>query len=802
MAVKAFSLDLTPEQAERLASEFRELVALDLRHPCVPAPIAAGVEESVPYLAVPYVAGESLDAAIRQYGPAPAGDAIRLITHVADALDAAADAGVFHGSLHPRDVLVTPGETHVTGLGVAQALERTGLHGPIRRPYVAPEREGGEEWGASADVYALGAIAYEVLTGRRALPGTDQPLPALADLRAHQPVALREAIEAAMDPDPERRPARAREFAEAFARALSEVGEPGLPPARPAGARPRKARSRPPKLPGLDEPLVPAGAAAPVSDVPVPASRKASPGGSARRQASVVPPVPAIPVPEASSLEKGHEAAGAPVVRTRGGATPARELTYEFASDVPERPGPDATAAGEAPAAPDVVDVPATSEGTGAFQAPGIVEGPSTLEEGGAPAAPDVAEVSATLADAEAPGGLEAVGAPAPPDSPAEAGPVPQSDQRPVPEAETPAGPPLPSVDEAVPVPAALAAIDVPALTSPFRDDIDLKLPGPAAEPESRSASATEPGEGAFALDLEELDRGAGVTPARPFAADLASLDFSLTPRETAVEETPGTGDAIPAAPEGAGDRLPARPFGRRRIPVRLPVDPPAAPAGSSLPGEPSRDLFEPAAGRSVEFEDTGAGAVAPMAWTPASRLPVVAGIAAGLVLGLVLGYWMGSRQPAASPDPGTSTREPAQVAPAPAPVEPPAELRRLPPAPAPETRESVTPPPPVPAEKRVTPPAAAPKTAVAPARGREEATSAPASGQQSLVIQTRPAGARVRVGGRDVGVTPVTVSPIRPGLHKIELRLDGYRPWAETLTVKAGQVRRVAVSLERASQR
>ena len=219
------------------------------------APVAAGVEDFVPYVAVPYVSGESLDAAIRQYGPAPAGDAIRLIGHVAEALDDAAHLGVFHGSLHPRDILVTPGETHVTGFGVAQALERVGLHGPVRRPYVAPEREGGDEWGAAADIYSLAAIAYEVLTGRRALPGTDQPLPALADLRVHDAAALREAIETALDPDPARRPAHARDFAAAFAAALSEAAVPGAAGDRAAERRSRKPRARAPKLPGLDEPL-------------------------------------------------------------------------------------------------------------------------------------------------------------------------------------------------------------------------------------------------------------------------------------------------------------------------------------------------------------------------------------------------------------------------------------------------------------------------------------------------------------------------------------------------------------------
>ena len=286
VAVKAFTLDLTPEQASALASEFERLAALAIDAPCVAAPIAAGVEEFVPYAAVPYVAGESLDAAIRQYGPAPAGDAIRLIAHVADALDAAAREGVHHGSLHPRDIIVTPGETHVTGLGVAEALERVGLHGPVRRPYVAPERESGDEWGAPADIYSLAAIAYEVLTGRRALPGTDQPLPALDDLHVHDAAALREVIESALDADPGRRPALARDFAAGIAAALSESAGAAAPGERAPDRRARKPRTRPSKLPGLDEPLtVQAGTAKgrPIAGspiVPLPAAPDTPPAPS------------------------------------------------------------------------------------------------------------------------------------------------------------------------------------------------------------------------------------------------------------------------------------------------------------------------------------------------------------------------------------------------------------------------------------------------------------------------------------------------------------------------------------------
>ena len=300
VAVKAFTLDLTPEQASALAAEFERLAGLEFDAPCVAGPLAAGVEDCVPYVAVPYVQGESLDAAIRQYGPAPVGDAIRLIGHVADALDAAAHLGVFHGSLHPRDIIVTPGETHVTGIGVAQALERVGLHGPIRRPYVAPEREGGDGWGAAADVYSLAAIAYEVLTGRRALPGTDQPLPALAEVHVHGAAALREAIESALDADPGRRPACARDFAVAIAAALSESAAPGEPGERAADRRPRKPRAKSPKLPGLDEPLQPqentgrgrSRAGAPVAAMPATPEDAPAPAGLPQPEALVGPVAP------------------------------------------------------------------------------------------------------------------------------------------------------------------------------------------------------------------------------------------------------------------------------------------------------------------------------------------------------------------------------------------------------------------------------------------------------------------------------------------------------------------------------
>lgn len=153
------------------------LARTNLAHPSIVAPFDAGVEGTVAYLAEDYVAADSLDAAIRQYGPAPASQAIRILAAAGGAIDFAAAVGVHHGALHPRDVLVTPDDTRITGLGVGRALEAVGLRGPMRRPYVAPERVQREGWDARADVYSLGVLARELLAGRSKPDAGAEPLP-------------------------------------------------------------------------------------------------------------------------------------------------------------------------------------------------------------------------------------------------------------------------------------------------------------------------------------------------------------------------------------------------------------------------------------------------------------------------------------------------------------------------------------------------------------------------------------------------------------------------------------------------
>ena len=167
VAVKVFRLDVIPEQARALADELARAADAGLFHPSIVEPLAAGLEGTVAYRAEEYVAAESLDVAMRHYAPATVDKMLPFITQLASALDFARAAGVGHGALHPRDIFVTPDEARATGFGVVDALERLGLRAPVRRPYSPPERIAGQPWGTPADVFSLGVIAFELLTGRR-----------------------------------------------------------------------------------------------------------------------------------------------------------------------------------------------------------------------------------------------------------------------------------------------------------------------------------------------------------------------------------------------------------------------------------------------------------------------------------------------------------------------------------------------------------------------------------------------------------------------------------------------------------
>jgi serine/threonine protein kinase len=239
VAIKAFSLDLTPEQACHLAADLGRLPTLGLGHPSIVAPYGAGAEGATAYLVEEYFVAESADVALKQYGPAPVPDAMRLIGQLGGALDFAAAAGVHHGALHPRDILVAPHEVRLTGLGVAAALERVGFQPPVRRSYAAPEQVTGGPVAGAADVFSLACVAFELVTGRRPTLSGDTVTVETTAIQAADAVALAEVFARALSARAEDRHPSALAFAAALKHALT--GDPlqaGVETERP---RPRRA---------------------------------------------------------------------------------------------------------------------------------------------------------------------------------------------------------------------------------------------------------------------------------------------------------------------------------------------------------------------------------------------------------------------------------------------------------------------------------------------------------------------------------------------------------------------------------
>jgi eukaryotic-like serine/threonine-protein kinase len=159
------------QELDRFLREAQAVAAL--RHPNVVQLFDVGDMDGRPYFTMELVEGGSLAKKLAE-SPLPASEAVALVATVADAIHAAHESGIVHRDLKPANVLLTTdGRPKVTDFGLARRLEREGeltLSGtPMGTPnYMAPEQALGDKIaiGPATDVYALGAILYECLTGR------------------------------------------------------------------------------------------------------------------------------------------------------------------------------------------------------------------------------------------------------------------------------------------------------------------------------------------------------------------------------------------------------------------------------------------------------------------------------------------------------------------------------------------------------------------------------------------------------------------------------------------------------------
>ncbi len=219
VAVKLFRLDLAPERVHQLVAGLQRLIDADLAHPAVAAPLAAGIAGASAYLAQDFVAADSLDIVMREFGPTRAADASRVATQLAGAIDFAATAGVHHGALHPRDVLLVSDDARLTGFGVARVLDELGVGTSMRRPYTAPERLAGQPWDRRADVFSLAMMIAEMIAGRRLAGMGARAVEGLPESDGADMTALRAVLAKAMAELPDGRFQTASAFADELKRA-------------------------------------------------------------------------------------------------------------------------------------------------------------------------------------------------------------------------------------------------------------------------------------------------------------------------------------------------------------------------------------------------------------------------------------------------------------------------------------------------------------------------------------------------------------------------------------------------------
>jgi serine/threonine-protein kinase len=226
---------LPPEVAAAVSLDrFRQEieVASKLQHPNIVPVLSSGATEGLPYYTMPLVEGQSLQARIAKYGALPMRDVVRILRDVLSALAYAHEHGIVHRDMKPDNVLLGKSGWQVTDFGIAMALSAaappgsfvTSLGVALGSPaYMAPEQVAADpSLDHRSDIYAAGAIAYEMISGSQLFPGRspqatmvahaiERPRP-LDVKQLSIPDGLAALIMRALEKDPAARPQSANEM--------------------------------------------------------------------------------------------------------------------------------------------------------------------------------------------------------------------------------------------------------------------------------------------------------------------------------------------------------------------------------------------------------------------------------------------------------------------------------------------------------------------------------------------------------------------------------------------------------------
>jgi eukaryotic-like serine/threonine-protein kinase len=336
VALKAPADALVDDQVFRARFLRESRLAAKLVHPNVVRVYGASEDDRGLFIVMEYVEGETLADELARRGRLPADEVVQLGIDVSAALEAAHSAGLVHRDVKPHNIMrAEDGRTMLGDFGVARSHDSTVVteHGTVlgTAAYLAPEQARGEQVTAAADLYSLGVVLYEALTGR--LPHEGESVPELllrrerdapTPVRAFAPEVPREledGITQCLARRPDDRPASAAALGSLLAGPLTEAPTRQLAGARPSRLSRRRALAVTAAvlLAGLALGLGIAArsgdtAAEPTVSPPAPVS--APPAVVAVQPPAVQPPPPAVqpePLPSTCADKdggKGHRGKG------------------------------------------------------------------------------------------------------------------------------------------------------------------------------------------------------------------------------------------------------------------------------------------------------------------------------------------------------------------------------------------------------------------------------------------------------------------------------------------------------------